>query len=365
MHWGWALFALPLVAQATFPDNYRRQNASTSDSVSATSSRSSSLVSSSTRSSSSSSSISISSTRSSSSISSTTTTSSSSTTTISTSIVSSSSSSSLSTSSVPSSSSSSKTSAFVPPPTTTAEQHVSPDIVTTSEDPDSDEQPTTSPTSGPSNVAAASKGFWGNKGAVAGTFTVVSLVIVGILVLFFRTIHRRQQESRNSARDTFFDTKGPVAVRDSANASMVSLGNEAMDPHAAPIPNYGGADHYLVDTNEYNYPPSAPYNPNAAQQQYYDTAPQQQYYAEPAVADTSYEVYNQYYTGESAQVGNTYGVSTPQRSASISPHPYSHPAHTSGAPPSAMRPFVGREARDSSAYQQSIDSFYGASGTAL
>lgn len=161
-----------------------------------------------------------------------------------------------------------------------------------------------------------------------------------------------------------------------------------MDAHATPMANYGNADQYLVDTTDYSvsYPPGAAYGSTAdhtnaaAQQQYYtdpqqqqyygdNTAPQQQYYADqhdqlqPSAAayyadSAAYDSYNQHYA--TADGGNEgYIVSPANHRPSLSPHPYSHPSHTAGAPPSAF----GRDlARDS--YQPSIDSFYGAAGTA-
>jgi len=215
---------------------------------------------------------------------------------------------------------------------------------------------------------------------VGGTFTVVALVIVGILA-GLTIVLRRRVSNRNSARDTFYDTKGPVDRIESHHSpgpSMVSLGNEPMDAHATPMPNYGAADQYLVDTGDYNYPPGASYaNHNVAPEQYYSTGDQQHQHqntADQAYAGTdntayfaeanAYESYNQHYStgaAESGSGGNNdgYSVSAANRRPSLSPHPYSHPAHL-GAPPSAMRDFAGRDS-----YQPSIDSFYGAAGTAV
>ncbi|KAJ7721165.1 hypothetical protein DFH07DRAFT_301979 [Mycena maculata] len=256
---------------------------------------------------------------------------------------------------------------------------VSPDLVTTAAS-----SPSPSGSSD-AQVNAASTGFWANKGAVGGTFAVVALVVVGILVAVTAVL-RRRSKNRNSARDTFFDTKSPVEPRTgrlSRGASMASLGNEPMDAHSTPIPNYGGvADQYLVDTS---YPPGASYVPDDGQQ-YYLTPdqPTQQYYPEQHAApeqdpyynsaqqqdpyyaqSNAYEAYNQYYTSPEADAaaaaqGNNYSVAPANNRPSLSPHPYSHPSHT-GAPPSAVREFVGR---DSYQTQQSIDSFYGAAGTA-
>ncbi|KAJ7683960.1 hypothetical protein B0H17DRAFT_1137373 [Mycena rosella] len=163
---------------------------------------------------------------------------------------------------------------------------------------------------------------------------------------------------------------------------MVSLGNEPLDAHATPNPNYGAADQYLVDTADYNvsYPPGASYdhtntnyapaadhaNPGADQYytaaaDQYTPAANQQYAAEqdPYYADpNAYENYNQYYAAGAAPGDNVYSVSPNNNRPSLSPHPYSHPSHASNAPPSALRDFAGRD----SAYQQSIDSFYGAAG---
>ncbi|KAK7054234.1 hypothetical protein R3P38DRAFT_2856025 [Favolaschia claudopus] len=260
-----------------------------------------------------------------------------------------------------------------------------------------------------SNVNAASSGFWGNKGKVGATFTIVALVIVGILASLV-IVMRRRNAAHNSARDTFFDTKTPadrVERQPSPEPSMTSLRDEPMDAHSTPMPNYGLADQYLVDTNDYvmGYPPGAAYAPaehqqqqqyyadNTAaayqhqeQQQYYsDAQQQQQYYADPQqqhqqyfvdqpssdanggayYADSNaYENYNHHYsTGSGGGSGsgspNAYGVTSANQRPSLSPHPYSHPSHASGVPPSAFSNAIGRDS-----YQPSIDSFYGAAGTA-
>jgi len=228
---------------------------------------------------------------------------------------------------------------------------------------------------------------------------VVALVVVGVLVGLVLII-RRRSAAHNSARDTFFDTKGPMDRAErgpSPEPSMHSLGNEPMDAHATPSPNYGHTDQYLVDTADYNtYPPGAAYAPatdpaatdqqyyyadnmqqqhytDNAQQQYYPDNTEQQYYLEqqqpadqlhPAAAahyaeGSAYESYNQHY-GAITDTGNGYNVSPANQRPSLSPHPYSHPSHASGVPPSTFaRDIAGRDS-----YQQSIDSFYGAAGTA-
>ncbi|KAJ7682591.1 hypothetical protein DFH06DRAFT_1314790 [Mycena polygramma] len=252
-----------------------------------------------------------------------------------------------------------------------------------------DDQPSATD-SAKSNVNAASSGFWGNKGAVGATFAVVALVVIGALLGFIAVLRRRAAK-HNSARDTFFDTKNPIDQAErqpSPEPSMRSLGNEPMDAHATPMANYGHTDQYLVDTTDYNvsYPPGAAYvaDPNDSQQyytgdytdpsaqqqqqqQYYQTGDQhypdqgqaQAYYAE----NNAYENYNQHYAadpGTQAQA-NGYSVSPANQRPSLSPHPYSHPSHASAsAVPPAMRDLAGRDS-----YQPSIDSFYGAAGTAL
>ncbi|KAJ7639027.1 hypothetical protein FB45DRAFT_904516 [Roridomyces roridus] len=204
-------------------------------------------------------------------------------------------------------------------------------------------------------VAAASNGFWFNKGAVGGTFTVVALVIVGLLVAMV-VLLRRRVARRKSARDTFFDTKNmfetPPSGRVSPGPSLISLGNQPMDAHSTPIPNYGTA--FLVDTADYSitYPPGSSYpaEPERDTRQYYSTQPtapiSQQHH--PTASDPQYTVeqdpyYADYYAANS-------GLDYQQ--------PSSHPQAT-GA--SAAHGLPGRD----SGYQQSIDSFYGAAGTAL
>jgi hypothetical protein len=170
-----------------------------------------------------------------------------------------------------------------------------------------------------------------------------------------------------------------------------------MDAHATPTPNYTSPDQFLVDTTDYNvsYPPGPAYAPDhsAEQEQYYASADhqQQQYYSgdqqqqqqqyftddqyyapnnylSPSAAGqqafqdngNAYESYNQYYSTSNDGGGgdNGYTVSPGNQRPSLSPHPYSHP-HASGVPPSAMHDFAARDS-----YQPSLDSFYGAAGTA-
>ncbi|KAJ6628862.1 hypothetical protein B0H10DRAFT_2209306 [Mycena sp. CBHHK59/15] len=294
----------------------------------------------------------------------------------------------------------SKTAALVVTPSATVKPtstlDVPPDIVTTAP---------SSSASASTHVDAASTGFWQNKGAgkpsrahsfstrdsyfltVAGTFVVVALFIIGILGAV-GIVLRRRAASRNVARDTFFDTKGPIEHEraHSPGPSMASLGNQPLDAHTTPGPNYGAADHYLVDTTDYNvsYPPGAAYAPAAdygqapadtyghavtadyghadythAAEQHYPAAQYDTQDAEPYDAN-AYESYTQYYSDPAPASGTGYSVAPANQRPSLSPHPYSHPSHA----PSAMRDLVGRD----SAYQQSIDSFYGvgaAGGTAV
>ncbi|KAG5634161.1 hypothetical protein H0H81_003104 [Sphagnurus paluster] len=78
---------------------------------------------------------------------------------------------------------------------------------------------TPSATSNP--VSASSKGFWTNKGAVAGTFTIVALVIIAILGLLFFLARRRWRIRKRNGDDFYehFATGSEVAQRESG-ASM-------------------------------------------------------------------------------------------------------------------------------------------------
>jgi len=235
---------------------------------------------------------------------------------------------------------------------------VPPDIATATDESDEptttatdeSDEPTTTASAAKSNIDAASKGFWGNKSAVGGTFAAVALAAVGVFAVL-AWILRKRANSRNSARHTFFDTKNVTGPeRYSANPSIVSLGNPPMDAHATPVPSYGLADQYLVDVDDHgiSYPPGSSHN-LAAQQYYAQPAADQQVELGNYDADqNAYDTYNQLYSG-----GNGNDMPGTQRS-SLSPHPSGVP------PPSAIHDFAAR-----SSYQQSIDSFYGAAGTAL
>ncbi|KAJ3576194.1 hypothetical protein NP233_g587 [Leucocoprinus birnbaumii] len=156
--------------------------------------------------------------------------------------------------SVPLTSSTSSTSFFVASTTSSTSSHVlaptplSPTPATTlfvTDDPLSAVSPTLptspsqahpAPSSPPIAVDATSTGFWSNKGAVGGVFTVVGLIIAGILVFLLVTYIKRVKKNRSRRYDeelysTFFDQGGHS--RNGSSNGPSSLNYPPIDPFAA------------------------------------------------------------------------------------------------------------------------------------
>ncbi|KAG6903454.1 hypothetical protein C0995_005477 [Termitomyces sp. Mi166 len=156
----------------------------------------------------------------------------------------------------------------------------------------------TSTTSSPST-----HGFWANKGAVAGTFTAVSLIIVGAVVAFAIFLRRRSQTRDTESYEGF-----------TAQSPMDQLASGKVTPHdAGGFPASPGLSVNDLATQD-------PINPHASSQAY-----------------------------------SEYAAYVPQGLAPIQERG-SEPS-TSLSNSTFKRPSVKR-----SSYQPSIDSFYGAPG---
>lgn len=133
----------------------------------------------------------------------------------------------------------------------------------------------------------------------------------------------------------------------SSGASMMDLANQApMDAYPSRDVHYGNLQAFGTHMAQDNAPSTA-YGKTASQERDY-----QYQYPSHAYVDNGAAGYTQLTFVQQPAAHPTTPIYTPS-------HPYSTPASTVGAaPPVAYREPAGRD----SAYQQSIDSFYGATG---
>ncbi|KAF8969477.1 hypothetical protein BDZ97DRAFT_246909 [Flammula alnicola] len=168
--------------------------------------------------------------------------------------------------------------------------------------------PATTNTSGPLSAVSKSSGFWQNKGAVAATFVIVSLVLIGIAALAVIAFLKRRNVSRQEQlHEELFEKYTEPDYR--SNSPGPSINADPMDAFASRevFQSYG-----ISETQRVLYSSTPVQHPD--------------YYNEPKA---------------------------PARYIS----PSQALAAQSAAPPTAFRNPVGRDS-----YQQSIDSFYGAAG---
>jgi hypothetical protein len=192
------------------------------------------------------------------------------------------------------------------------------------------------------------RSFWANKAAVAATFIIVS--IIAIVFVFTTTTFALRRRKQRLAENDILTEKYPE-----------SAAHDDLSTHDVILPASGDAYpdrqvHYGTD-NDKLYPVTAPNQ----QRTYGDQQLQQVSY--PAVnysmgypPGTAYapDIPTKYETQAS------YYYQSASRSAQSPTPPKLPPIQQQGTsfPPSAYRDFGGR--RES--WQQSIDSFYGASG---
>jgi len=235
------------------------------------------------------------------------------------------------------------------------------------------------PVSSDTAVSAASRGFWANKSAVAGTFTVVSLIIAGIVGGATLMIIRRRKQLA-AEQDEYYEKYESSIHGGSGDDGMSQTHiTSPADPSAYPDRgiHYGDNTHGMhADMYPEHSAASEPYHlPDPAQ----DPFGQQHAVADVYQPSGSEQYPSQEYIAQEYDVGyppgTAYAVSQGQdgqyqysgyeqeqpEASSSQPHPFSDPSNqrtlTSSAPPVAFR---GVESRGSG-YQQSIDSFYGAS----
>ncbi|KAF8204800.1 hypothetical protein BJ912DRAFT_939353 [Pholiota molesta] len=102
------------------------------------------------------------------------------------------------------------------------------------------------------SAAAKSSGFWQNKGAVAATFVIVSLVLLGIAaVVVINYMKRRSVRRHNLIHEELFEKFSDSGHR--SNSPGPSINAAPMDAfpsrdvvYANPFENYGGVEHQRV-----------------------------------------------------------------------------------------------------------------------
>jgi hypothetical protein len=192
--------------------------------------------------------------------------------------------------------------------------------------------------------------FWANKGAVAATFTIISLVTFGIFFAAITTVIRRRNLKKRSL-DEYFEKYNENSAR----------GGDFADDVSTDLPiSPAGADAY--PDRQIHYGHDADTYPNDDYSQGHDTYSQGHHQQDvtnvyapddysanypPGVAySTSQEEQYQYHSGQG------------QHAQTESPFPKED--GTGLAPPVAFRDPIGREQGGRDSYQTSIDSFYGA-----
>ncbi|KAI0796883.1 hypothetical protein C8Q75DRAFT_729721 [Abortiporus biennis] len=190
------------------------------------------------------------------------------------------------------------------------------------------------------NAASAASGnsFFSNKGAVAGTFTVVAIVALILLFTVVRWVMKRQRRRRDEEDDAYFEK---YQEQDSATGN-----------HNHYTTNLGGLGESAVDVtvpaSTDAYPDrNVHYGAGAYDQAQYDQTQYEQAYDYPQ--GTAYAAASQ---GGQYQYNGYAGQQQAASRTSPGPHPFADP-HNSLRPSAA--PPVNQP------YAQSVDYYYGAS----
>ncbi|KAG6901613.1 hypothetical protein C0995_009953 [Termitomyces sp. Mi166 len=104
------------------------------------------------------------------------------------------------------------------------------------------------PASG-SAAPSTNKGFFDNKGAVAGVFTVVGLAVLALLILLVATIIRRRRAKQ-------FDREVAAAAAEAAAASAPDFEDDDDDDTNNPYAHH--TDHHTTLTAYTDHPPTGP-----------------------------------------------------------------------------------------------------------
>ncbi|KAF9464357.1 hypothetical protein BDZ94DRAFT_485645 [Collybia nuda] len=193
---------------------------------------------------------------------------------------------------------------------------------------------TFSPSATKEPASGIADGFWQNKGAVAGTFTALGVFVLGIMVAF---IILRRRARRTQSEDELFEKFAVTSGFDSRDsAQTVSSHGHTVSPHPSvaelavqtPMDAYSG-DHM------YNVPHGQDYPPGTS----YGFAPVD-------------GVVNPHLNYSDPQMSQQPSYPAPSLAQTQTPNHYI---------PSPARAVYNQQAAPRRSYQQSIDSFYGAS----
>jgi hypothetical protein len=208
-----------------------------------------------------------------------------------------------------------------------------------------------------SDVAGAtSNGFWANKGAVAGTFTFLTLIMIGVFIAIGanltkkRRYHRRRREHQRRARRHVNDyEKQPTVPSLGGPASAVEDPEPGMSDLTAQVPmsaypthdvRYGGSQPAPAGQQMYQ---NHQYNTNYVTNDAYGNQHQQHYQQ----GEEEFDAYAGY------DASYTHDQHAQQQQVASSAHPFSDARHSLGphqAPP--VQP--GRANVD-----YDVDSYYG------
>jgi hypothetical protein len=189
--------------------------------------------------------------------------------------------------------------------------------------------------------------FFDNKGAVAGTFTTVGVVVLAIAALVTRALIQRNRRLHEDMDDVYFEKYGEKEPSP-MNDPEVGFGGPAMDSsmnvttHAAADAYPSREVHYGADAYGMQADSRAPTGMQQGYEQAYDYhangGPMLDYPpgTQPSFAPETYEqqhhVYNEYYNGQQESTSGQQEYYQPNSPS----HPYSNPsnaAHNAGAPP--------------------------------
>ncbi|KAG7096736.1 hypothetical protein E1B28_004149 [Marasmius oreades] len=230
--------------------------------------------------------------------------------------------------------------------------------------------PPTNSTSSQSAAEASSKGFWSDKKAVAGTFTALALIILGIgfAIVIFSIRKRRRNKARASDRDTLFDKFPPepglVSTPRPISSSTHSISEDLhrmqpMDPDAT-------AGNYYQHQNmiPFSDPPYATGSLTEITYSYAKDVNNQYPIYDEGLIYGSANSSNQHLNPPSQTSFDTHGGRKPGGASSSSEStssPFRAPLPGAGAS-RRISPGTRSATRDRDSYQPSLDSFYGVEG---
>ncbi|KAI0332415.1 hypothetical protein GY45DRAFT_1320921 [Cubamyces sp. BRFM 1775] len=192
------------------------------------------------------------------------------------------------------------------------------------------------------DVSASSKGFFSNKGAVAGTFTVVGVVALGAVFVGIIYAKRRAARLQDEEDMTYFEKyNGPNTDNHDGGPGDLSFGND--NPSEAQIMTHAAPDAYPDRSMHYGLPTMEEYTQPQPMNFSYDAAaagvgyPAGTAYARAQAQQGQYQ-----YDGQTGAYGADYSAQyqeayyDPRRSPSSPTHPYADPRNSpraEGAPP--------------------------------